>query len=45
MKDLKQWRQKAIFNRYTPNEQIPFAPEKTAARTTAATKSKFELSL
>ena len=45
MKDLKQWRQEDISNRYTPSEQIPFAPEKTAARTTAATKSKSELSL
>ncbi|MEI2579870.1 hypothetical protein [Scytonema sp. PRP1] len=45
MKDLKQWRQEAIFNRYTPHEQIPFAHEKTAARTTAATKSESELSL
>lgn len=45
MKDLKQWRQEDIFNRYTPSEQIPFAPEKTAARTTAATKLKSELSL
>ncbi|MBO3458439.1 hypothetical protein G7B40_025230 [Aetokthonos hydrillicola Thurmond2011] len=45
MKDLKQWRQEEIFNQYTPSEQIPFSAQKTAARTTAATKSKSELSL
>jgi len=45
MQDLEQLRKAAISERYTPSEQIPFAPEKTAARSTAATKSKTQLSL